>query len=914
MPVYPVQATFTRGELSPRLRGRIDLDHYKAGLQECLNFCVMRQGGLYRRPGTRFASYSKTNGASKEIFRTFEFNEDQAYILSFGASYLRFYTAGGRLTAAAKTITSITRASPAVVTSSSHGYSNGDLVTISGAVGMVEVNGREFTVAGATTNTFQLSGINSSAFTAYVSGGQVAKIIEVSTPYAEADLPYLQVAQSGDAVYITCPGYQQRKLVRSSDTSWSLSTLDIEDGPWLDEDEQGTYFTPASTGGITPLMTSNTLPSGTVSSSDALASAYQVFDRATGTDYLNVSSNAGNLAYDLAGTATAVCNAYWLRSTTDRPDRMIATWTFEGYTGSAWVVLDTRSSETGWGGGETRFYEFVNETAYQSYRIKWSATGEEGGSRSFIGDMGWAEHGDYQTAFNLTASAITGINGGTGFQTTDVGRSIRLLGSDGKWRWARIVSRTSTTVVKIRLYGHALFDLSPISRWQMSALSSEDGFPRAVGFYEDRLMFGGTDENPRRLYGSKSSEYENAGISSPLEDADGLNLPMTGGDLNQIVWIEEAQDLIVGTTGSIRTVGPNDTNSGFSATNAKNRRQSKVGACHVQPVTVEATTIFADRYAQRLHEIAYSLEINGYATPELTILSDHLFKRGILQLAYQANPNSIIWTVLGDGRLASVTYEKAQQVVGCAQIRIAGTAAYAAGYAKAPEDDCGIVESAAVIPSSSGPVLYLAVKRVVAGQTVRHIEYLADPFDEAADDVEDAVFLDASVTYEGAAVSAISGLLHLAGESVGIHCNGRDIGDAVVSATGTVTLPGSKAGTTITAGLRYLSRAKTLRLLQAGNQDGSHFGRLKRTDEIIVDLLATGDLSVGTTSGMEEFGAAFRAMDDAETDGDTETLKTGIFRVKVDDSWRNGGVAIFQTNKTYPAAMRAILLGVDGEP
>lgn len=71
------------------------------------------------------------------------------------------------------TITGITQANPAVVTANAHGHANGDLVYITGVAGMTEVNGRIFTVAGATANTFQLSGVNSTGYTAYSSGGFV---------------------------------------------------------------------------------------------------------------------------------------------------------------------------------------------------------------------------------------------------------------------------------------------------------------------------------------------------------------------------------------------------------------------------------------------------------------------------------------------------------------------------------------------------------------------------------------------------------------------------------------------------------------------------------------------------------------------------------------------------------------------
>ena len=72
----------------------------------------------------------------------------------------------------AKGISGITRANPAVVTSNGHGFNNGDRVYISGVKGMTQVNGRVYTVAGKTTNTFQLSGVNSNYYSNYNSSNK----------------------------------------------------------------------------------------------------------------------------------------------------------------------------------------------------------------------------------------------------------------------------------------------------------------------------------------------------------------------------------------------------------------------------------------------------------------------------------------------------------------------------------------------------------------------------------------------------------------------------------------------------------------------------------------------------------------------------------------------------------------------
>ncbi len=78
------------------------------------------------------------------------------------------YTTRGERTGA---ITGITQANPAVVTSSAHGLADGDIVTISGVAGMTEVNGLRFVADVVDANSYRLTGINSSGYTAYSSGG-----------------------------------------------------------------------------------------------------------------------------------------------------------------------------------------------------------------------------------------------------------------------------------------------------------------------------------------------------------------------------------------------------------------------------------------------------------------------------------------------------------------------------------------------------------------------------------------------------------------------------------------------------------------------------------------------------------------------------------------------------------------------
>lgn len=74
-------------------------------------------------------------------------------------------------TATGKTITAITKANPAVITATSHGFTEGMIVVVSGVTGMTEINSRVGVVRNPTTNTFELAGVDSTAFTTYTSGG-----------------------------------------------------------------------------------------------------------------------------------------------------------------------------------------------------------------------------------------------------------------------------------------------------------------------------------------------------------------------------------------------------------------------------------------------------------------------------------------------------------------------------------------------------------------------------------------------------------------------------------------------------------------------------------------------------------------------------------------------------------------------
>ena len=237
--VHPFQSNFTAGELTPKLAGQIDFKKYANGLETLQNMTVFPQGGAARRYGTRFVGPVKNHSQNVRLI-PFEFNVEQSYCLEFGHQYLRFYKDNGIITENDKTITGITQANPAVVTASSHGYSNGDEVIITAVNGMTQINGKRYKVANKTTNTFQVTdldgnNINSTSFTAYASGGDANKIYEISTNITESMLYEIQFTQSADIMYIVHETIAPQKLSRTGHTSWTIGNETFTNGPFLDD-------------------------------------------------------------------------------------------------------------------------------------------------------------------------------------------------------------------------------------------------------------------------------------------------------------------------------------------------------------------------------------------------------------------------------------------------------------------------------------------------------------------------------------------------------------------------------------------------------------------------------------------------------------------------------------------------------
>jgi hypothetical protein len=502
----------------------------------------------------------------------------------------------------------------------------------------------------------------------------------------------------------------------------------------------------------------------------------------------------------------------------------------------------------------------------------------------------------------LTASSTTGINGGAGFQTTDVGRIVRIKHSN-LWGWGVITARASTTSVTITA-NRAFGAVTATVDWRLGVWSDNTGYPAAVSFYGDRLYWGGATNFPQRIDGSVVGDYENMEPTSfasgsttdntVIADDDALAVTLNANDVNVIKSIgEDEQGLIVFTVGGEWIVRPSNQNEALTPVNIRATRSTAWGTAEVQPVRVGKPHIFVQRAGRKVRELAYVFADDGFKSPDMTIASEHITRPGVIGIAYQSQPQTIVWMVRSDGYLLGMTYDRDQEAIAWHKHRLGGS--FGSGIA--------VVESIAVIPSSAGTAdqLWMIVKRTINGTTKRYVEYMTPLWDESIGQ-SDAHFVDSGLRYSGVATGTFSGLGHLEGQSVSILADGGE-SPARTVASGSITLANNATAATAIVGLGYNSNMWTERLeLQIGG--GTIQGKKKRLTEVIVRFWQTLGGQAGPDADNLDtivFRNSSDPMDSAPP------LADGDFGISWAGGYEEEGRIYIRQSQPYPMTILAII-------
>jgi hypothetical protein len=428
------------------------------------------------------------------------------------------------------------------------------------------------------------------------------------------------------------------------------------------------------------------------------------------------------------------------------------------------------------------------------------------------------------TSRTLTASAAT-------FVSTDVGRLVRFRNGYGEI--TAFTSSTSVTWTIIKDTGSG----SNSTDWALGAFSDTTGYPSCVTFYEQRLVFAGTTNQPQTLFFSRSGDYENMDENrgGTVASDDAMIYTIASNQVNVIQSLKATRTLIILTSGGEFTLNSDSTGTAVSPTNINIKKQSNYGASNIDALSVGNATLFVQRAKRKLRELAYNFDTDGYVAPDMTILAEDVTLSGLDELTYQQEPHSIIWGIRGDGVLVGLTYQRSEQVVAWHQHKLGGSFG---------STTHGIVESVISISGNSynrtdEDQIWVIVKRTINGTTRRYVEYFTPfQFDSSLTQFQ---FVDSALAYSGSATSTLTGLDHLNGQTVRIIANGATHPDKTVS-SGSITL--DRTTTAAKVGLAYTSTLQTMRL-DVGSQDGTSQGKTKRIFDVTLRFYETVGAKVG---------------------------------------------------------------------
>lgn len=354
----------------------------------------------------------------------------------------------------------------------------------------------------------------------------------------------------------------------------------------------------------------------------------------------------------------------------------------------------------------------------------------------------------------FTASSKDGINGGSGFSVDkDLGRLVRIKQATGsKWGWGVIAAIGDATSITVDHKGDNDFPTTGQKNWRLGDWSLTTGYPSVVAFNEQRLFLSGTTSEPQKFWLSKSADIENFATDDGQEnvgDSDAIDFRFAAKKVNSIRWAVPRKRLLIGTVGqewSVRSDG-----AFLTPIDITTKPESSFGSADLEPLEARNRLLFVQRAARKLLELSSTIESDGgegFASFDLTVLSEHVLQGGVVEAAYQQEPDSIVWCVRSDGQVATLTYQPDQQVVGWARQRLGGL--YLGGAA--------IAESIATIPGSNAvsqlkdstgrDEIWVIVKRTINGQTCRYIEIVEKAFDETEDLPAEAVYSDSCLTYD----------------------------------------------------------------------------------------------------------------------------------------------------------------------
>jgi len=632
---------FTSGELAPDSQGRVDVDQYKAGAKEILNFQPTLTGGVERRVGTfqYFSDFDATYPAHRQI--PFVFSNEASYIIciSHESEDWTVFDASGTYVATINTsplfvetsltesiingirfaqsydtmiLTSLYFYPKKIVRNSEASWAITDLLfevppTAEGDGDTNQTNISIFSDTLHTTRTTAVGTVYTTCTSGQIYDGDVGRTI--TQYYPNTDLVLLGVDTATDIVTFdaSIPPFSQI-VFTGSDIPAPLVAGTL-------------YWTDSSNNTTTKISTS-------------LANAHS----GTGINLTTIGSGLIAATIQSGGEAQI--------KTTSYPDLVSMDITTE-------MTTDVLT---------TGYYKI---SGTPSINIKLTAY-----------DYGDDFHASQNRAGRTTVLSASG----RAFRSTDVGKFIVV--SDGGV--FEIVSFLSWTTVRVKIHtAQAEGTVKASGTWTLeeklwykttdtgyNAIDDAESYPLACAFYDQRFYLASWSASPQGIVGSKTGDYFN--FSRGEEDDESFNITATCSQ--RIQHLVPISPLLILTSDSEMTLdGSADT--GITPTTLSIQTKSHYGSSNISPAIISGSVCYASASKRKIFITSYSKDTGQYNVTDALKLARHITKTAyITSITAQAEPYPIITITLSDGTLASCIYSADDSVLGWARHKLANSA------------------------------------------------------------------------------------------------------------------------------------------------------------------------------------------------------------------------------------------------
>lgn len=452
--------------------------------------------------------------------------------------------------------------------------------------------------------------------------------------------------------------------------------------------------------------------------------------------------------------------------------------------------------------------------------------------------------------------------------TPDEYRVYRLRG--GVWGYVGFTDGVTLTLLDDNIDP----DTNTSIRQPNTLFASDGNYPSVVTLAQQRLIWAASDNQPETVWASLIGDYENYTRAMVMKADDRFIIDISGEKLNRVRGMVGMQELMVFTGSGEYGVGA--ANGVLSATEPRQQRYGASGSSGVRPLMVGDSILYVDRSGRLVRDLRYTYELDGYAGNDLTVFVPHFFLgKQVVDWAYCHAPYGLVWVVLSDGSVVSLTYKREQEV-----------------WAWTIHDFGGVVESCCSVSEDTYDALYLVVRR----GDKRFVERMSNRL--LVEDVMETCFLDCAVSYNGVSTMTMTGLDHLEGQKINIVADGDVYEDRLVTG-GQVVLP--VAFTRAHAGLPYVSEGETLPIAVELQGTGNSRGLPAKATDAFVQLEKTRGIEVQTSMNTLPAQMVQTGFEDLSDD---IPLFTGLQKFELGPEW--DATATITVRQKFPLPMTVL--------